>query len=142
MSHATVWSPVPESLHQGSRTNTHSFKVVQPCCAASLPAQLVWIPVLQVEMKGSACLHVAQQLCRWGFLPQLHHVLAQFQAAYTAQTSGQEHGALLCCATSCGTALQDLEEVRACLTLGSAGLVKSASDGLRESLPVGLRTSV
>lgn len=108
-----IQSPVPESLHEGSRTNTHSFKVVQPLCAASLPAQLVWIPVLQVEMKGSACLHVAQQLCRWGFLPQLHHFLNGFQAAYTAKTRGRQHGALLRCAAACETALQDLEEVRA-----------------------------
>lgn len=110
MSCATVRSPLPESLHEALLIDSHSFKVVQRLYTASF-AQLMWIPVLQVDIEGSACLHVAQQLCRWGFLPQLHHFLNEFQTSYAAKTRGQEHGALLRCAASCKTALQDLAEV-------------------------------
>ena len=117
--HTTDWSPVPESMQVGSPTTTTNCTVDKPLHApcTGLPAQRVWVSV-QVDMEGSACLDVAQQLCRWGLLPQLHHFLVQFQSAYAAKTGGQVHQALLSCAEDCKTALQDLEEVcmpHACL---------------------------
>ncbi|KAL3152079.1 hypothetical protein ABBQ32_001188 [Trebouxia sp. C0010 RCD-2024] len=91
-----------------------------------------YLQAAEVDIEGSACLHVAQQLCRWGFLPQLHHFLNEFQTSYAAKTRGQEHGALLRCAASCKTALQDLAEAL-CEDIG-AGITRAAGESLLERL--------
>ena len=70
--------------------------------------------LLQSDLEGSACVEVANQLARWGLIPEMQDFGHQFQDAYGAKHAGWRHAQLPACLDNWNLWHCNLQQVGVC----------------------------